>query len=46
MGIFDYIKSKWDGGTVEPTYTQTGRTAVYSQFGNNIYASEIVNQCV
>lgn len=44
MGFWDYIRSKV--GTVQPSVTSDGRTGSYSQFGSDIYASEIVVQCV
>lgn len=44
MKFWDFLKTK----KREYTYTQmlNGATAIFSQFGTNIYASDVVQQCI
>lgn len=44
MKFWDFLKTK----KREYTYTQmlNGSTAIFSQFGTNIYASDVVQQCI
>ena len=46
MSIFDYFKKQKAAQTLHFAPTQTGRTPFYSDFGTNIYASDIVVQSI
>lgn len=46
MGLFDFIKRKPKKGNVHYALTQSGYSPVFSDFGNNIYASDIIVQAI
>lgn len=48
MGLFDYIKKKWKSTDKDLKHAQmlNGYTPIFSQFGTNIYASDVVQQAV
>lgn len=46
MSIFDFFKKEKGAQTLHFAPTQTGRTPFYSDFGSNIYASDIVVQSI
>lgn len=47
MGLLDYFREKFGGNTkTKYSETQSGRAPLYSQFGTDVYASEIVLQSV
>ncbi len=47
MGVFDFIKSKF-GKNSDYKYApmMSGITPIYSQFGQNVYASDVVQQAI
>lgn len=46
MGFFDFMKPRKRKQGYKYAYTQTGVTPSYSDFGENIYANDTVQQCI
>lgn len=48
MGWFDDIKTKFNNKKTNIHYAKmmSGQTPVFSQFGNDVYASDIMQQCI
>ena len=46
MGLFDIFKKKKQGEKMEYAKMLNGYTPIYSQFGTNIYASDVVQQAI
>ena len=48
MGLFDYLRQRIDEKKQKVQFARmmNGQTPIFSQFGNNIYASDVVQQAV
>lgn len=48
MGLFDYLRQRIDEKKQKMQFARmmNGQTPIFSQFGNNIYASDVVQQAV
>lgn len=46
MGLISWFKNRTDKGGMKPYKGQGWETPIYGQFGNNIYASDVVQQAV
>lgn len=46
MGWFDSIKTKFNSSKYAQAYMMSGQRPVFSQFGNDVYVSDIVQQCI
>ncbi|MGN0695039.1 MAG: phage portal protein [Lentihominibacter sp.] len=46
MGWFDNIKTKFNSKNSKHAKMMSGQTPVFSQFGNDIYVSDIMQQCM
>lgn len=46
MGLFDFLKRKPKKTNVRPALTQSGFTPLFTDFGDSIYASDIIVQAI